>query len=453
MSVDVLPSRPYDEEPSRKKRRMSEEVGEARAKLSEASAPAPADENFAATETAVSAADTAVLSAAVASGALTPAPDPGLRQIAMAPIAQFALAALGSRSIETKLLLPNARVGVVIGKGGAMINHIRETSKATLDVSESTAASAERVVTFAGDFGAVYTAFSMVLQHLATAAQPGAMGLDLVAPPASVIEATLLVPRNKTGGLIGRSGASINRVRSESGATVKVGAPEDIVASDPDVRKCVVSGTLDQVMQAFTMIVHKLEETPAGAARGPDPSVMGMYAATTLPPHQQAPPMAGNSQPIQPPLAPGTMPVQFQVPNESMGAVIGRAGSTINQIRQMSGAKVEIAQSVPGMAMRLVTVTGTPDQIQMAQYLIQVKMGGGPLPTSSYLGITGSNTASNQHDYLAAQQQHQQAMQQQHLQQQLAENYGQYNQQDYQQLQQMQQMHQQGGGYHAYPGF
>lgn len=437
MSVDVLPPRPYDAEPSRKKPRMSEEQA-----ANEASAPAPADENFAATETAVSAADTAVLSAAVASGALTPAPDPGLRQVAMAPIAQFALAALGSRSIETKLLLPNARVGVVIGKGGAMINHIRETSKATLDVSESSAASAERVVTFAGDFGAVYTAFSMVLQHLA--AQP--MGLDPLGAT-SLIEATLLVPRNKTGGLIGRSGASINRVRSESGATVKVGAPEDIVASDPDVRKCVVSGTLDQVMQAFTMIVHKLEETPAGAARGPDPSVMGMYA--TLP--QQAPPMAANSQPIQPPLAPGTMPVQFQVPNESMGAVIGRAGSTINQIRQMSGAKVEIAQSVPGMAMRLVTVTGTPDQIQMAQYLIQVKMGGGPLPTSSYL--TASNTPSNQHDYLAAQQQHQQAMQQQHLQQQLAENYGQYNQQDYQQLQQMQQMHQQGGAYHAYPGF
>ena len=32
------------------------------------------------------------------------------------------------------------------------------------------------------------------------------------------------------------------------------------------------------------------------------------------------------------------------------------------------------------MPMRLVTVTGTPDQIQMAQYLIQVKMGGGSLP-------------------------------------------------------------------------
>ena len=104
-------------------------------------------------------------------------------------------------------------------------------------------------------------------------------------------------------------------------------------------------------------------------------------------------------------LAPGTMPVQFQVPNESMGAVIGRAGATINQIRQMSGAKVDIAQSVPGMPMRLVTVTGTPDQIQMAQYLIQVKMGGGSLPSAGAMAQQAAGAV--QYDPAALQQQQQ----------------------------------------------
>merc|ERR1719261_375729 len=109
-----------------------------------------------------------------------------------------------------------------------------------------------------------------------------------------------------------------------------------------------------------------------------------------VPPGHGMPPGAPHGMPpgapgMGAPLAPGTMPVQFQVPNESMGAVIGRAGATINQIRQMSQAKVDIAQSVPGMPMRLVTVTGTPDQIQMAQYLIQVKMGGGSLPQSGQM--------------------------------------------------------------------
>lgn len=72
------------------------------------------------------------------------------------------------------------------------------------------------------------------------------------------------------------------------------------------------------------------------ASIGAGPLAMGNPARQI----QQAPPPQA--------LPPGAIPVQFQVPNESMGAVIGRGGSTINQIRQMSGAKVDIAQSVPG---------------------------------------------------------------------------------------------------------
>jgi len=152
----------------------------------------------------------------------------------------------------------------------------------------------------------------------------------------------------------------------------------------------------------------------------------------------------------------GSMPVQFQVPNESMGAVIGRAGATINQIRQMSGAKVDIAQSVPGMPMRLVTITGTPDQIQMAQYLIQVKMGGGTLPSYGNMQGGGQQQGGGGHDYQQQLQQQEQLQQQQQLQYQQQG----YSQQDYmnqmqqqQLMQQQQQQQQQMGGYGAYPAF
>eukprot|EP00633_Aureoumbra_lagunensis_P003753 CAMPEP_0197285668 /NCGR_PEP_ID=MMETSP0890-20130614/1045_1 /TAXON_ID=44058 ORGANISM="Aureoumbra lagunensis, Strain CCMP1510" /NCGR_SAMPLE_ID=MMETSP0890 /ASSEMBLY_ACC=CAM_ASM_000533 /LENGTH=488 /DNA_ID=CAMNT_0042753429 /DNA_START=212 /DNA_END=1678 /DNA_ORIENTATION=- len=413
-------------------------------------------------------------------------------------VAQFAMASLAGRTIEAKLLIPNTKVGIVIGKGGAMINHIRESSKASLDIAEpgqqnnnQSALPQERVLTFNGDFAAVYTAFQMVQQHLSVASQQQDPNNSTVVPP-SLIETTILVPRNKTGGLIGRSGASINRVRNDSGATVKVGAPEDMILSEPDFRKCLISGTLDQVMQAFALVIHKLEETLAGAARLPG-------GGTSMHPHdhnrhhqsghhhhgghqnqgghhhhphhhmanqntQNAVYMTGPA--AHQPLAPGTMPVQFQVPNESMGAVIGRAGATINQIRQMSGAKVDIAQSVPGMPMRLVTVTGTPEQIQMAQYLIQVKMGGGALPTSSYgvvqmastqaaatAATAGAAGPGGHHEYAIAQQQYYKDNQ--------LENYGQYaNQQEYQQQLQQMAAHQmqgaQGAGGYAmggYPGF
>lgn len=48
-----------------------------------------------------------------------------------------------------------------------------------LYVTAVSQAAAERVMTFAGDFGAVFAAISMVLQHLATSSQPTMGGLDV----------------------------------------------------------------------------------------------------------------------------------------------------------------------------------------------------------------------------------------------------------------------------------
>ncbi|KAJ1462304.1 hypothetical protein M885DRAFT_205519 [Pelagophyceae sp. CCMP2097] len=167
-----------------------------------------------------------------------------------------------------------------------MIKHIREVTKASMDVAEQLlpnataqlAPTSERVVTICGEFGAVYGALALALRHLATVAAAAAGAENAVAPSASaIIDLTLLVPRNKTGGLIGRSGAAVNRVRQDSGATVKVASPEDMVMGEPDVRKCLISGTLDQVLAAFVLVMHKLEETPVGASRPPEAAQAGMH--------------------------------------------------------------------------------------------------------------------------------------------------------------------------------
>ena len=70
-----------------------------------------------------------------------------------------------------------------------------------------------------------------------------------------------------------------------------------------------------------------------------------------------------------------------------MGAVIGKGGASINEIRSMSGADIKIGDNEPGNPMRLVTVTGSPEQIQLAQYLIQIKMGGGQLPSAQQFAL------------------------------------------------------------------
>ncbi|KAM3960352.1 LOW QUALITY PROTEIN: heterogeneous nuclear ribonucleoprotein K-like [Aphomia sociella] len=62
---------------------------------------------------------------------------------------------------------------------------------------------------------------------------------------------------------------------------------------------------------------------------------------------------------------------QVTIPKDLAGAIIGKAGSRIRKIRAESGAAIEIAEALPGSNDRIITITGTPQRIQMAQYLLQ----------------------------------------------------------------------------------
>ncbi|CAH1640190.1 unnamed protein product [Spodoptera littoralis] len=62
---------------------------------------------------------------------------------------------------------------------------------------------------------------------------------------------------------------------------------------------------------------------------------------------------------------------QVTIPKDLAGAIIGKAGSRIRKIRAESGAGIEIAEPLPGSSDRIITITGTQQRIQMAQYLLQ----------------------------------------------------------------------------------
>lgn len=51
--------------------------------------------------------------------------------------------------------------------------------------------------------------------------------------------------------------------------------------------------------------------------------------------------------------------------------MIGKAGQRIKQVRLDSGADVELSDNVGGTDDRIITITGTLQQIQAAQYMMQ----------------------------------------------------------------------------------
>jgi len=90
-------------------------------------------------------------------------------------------------------------------------------------------------------------------------------------------------------------------------------------------------------------------------------------------PPQGGPPQGGNNSGPAPlgGMGGGQNSTQVTVPNDMAGAIIGKGGERIRSIRQKCQADIKFSDPEPGKADRLITISGSHDQIQYAQYLMQ----------------------------------------------------------------------------------
>lgn len=58
-----------------------------------------------------------------------------------------------------------------------------------------------------------------------------------------------------------------------------------------------------------------------------------------------------------------------------VGAIIGKGGAKINEIRQLSGSVIKINEPTDNSNERLVTITGTQECNQMALYMLYSRLG------------------------------------------------------------------------------
>lgn len=68
---------------------------------------------------------------------------------------------------------------------------------------------------------------------------------------------------------------------------------------------------------------------------------------------------------------------EMTVPNELIGCIIGKGGTKIAEIRQISGAMIRISNCddrESGVTDRTITISGNPDAVALAQYLINMRL-------------------------------------------------------------------------------
>ncbi|XP_051931615.1 poly(rC)-binding protein 2 isoform X4 [Hippocampus zosterae] len=292
-------------------------------------------------------------------------------------------------TLTIRLLMHGKEVGSIIGKKGESVKKMREESGARINISEGNCP--ERIITLAGPTIAIFKAFSMIIDKLEEDITSSMTNSTATSKPPVTLR--IVVPASQCGSLIGKGGCKIKEIRESTSAQVQVAG--DMLPNSTE-RAISIAGTPQSIIECVKQIcVVMLESPPKGVTIPYRPKPSGspvIFAGGQLTKlhqlaMQQSPfPIAHSNQGFTGIDASAqTSSNEMKIPNELIGCIIGRQGAKINEIRQMSGAQIKIANPVDGSTDRQVTITGSPASISLAEYLINasVESSKPPPPPSS----------------------------------------------------------------------
>ncbi|XP_063226542.1 poly(rC)-binding protein 3 isoform X3 [Bacillus rossius redtenbacheri] len=328
-------------------------------------------------------------------------------------------------TLTIRLIMQGKEVGSIIGKKGEIVKRFREESGAKINISDGSCP--ERIVTVTGPTNAIFKAFTLICKKFEEWCskfqdiQGASNGSGL---PRTPITLRLIVPASQCGSLIGKGGSKIKEIREVTGASIQVASE---MLPNSTERAVTISGTSEAITQCiYHICCVMLESPPKGAtipyrpkpqvagpvilAGGQAYTIQGNYA---VPAHADKMGMgssplaglaalglggltAGNSGGLNPAALAALAGSQLRsnnqnrnqpganqqthemtVPNELIGCIIGKGGTKIAEIRQISGAMIRISnceEREGGTTDRTITITGNPDSVALAQYLINMSV-------------------------------------------------------------------------------
>ncbi|SPO00965.1 related to hnRNP protein E2 [Cephalotrichum gorgonifer] len=271
-----------------------------------------------------------------------------------------------SKTYPLRLLIPHVLIGSIIGKGGARIREIQEASGARLNASDSCLPlSSERSLVVMGVADAVHIATyyvgSTLLEQLKErfgGPAASAYATRSGAPAGAVPGGLQVVPYNPQPA----SGGYGNRENygQRHDARAQHMAPGPYPPQYPPHPA--------QANQPMPM--HYAPQPTGGYGGAPHMPPHGApHAAAPGPGGPGGQPMPGGGMPG------GQVTQQIYIPNDMVGAIIGKGGSKINEIRQISGSVIKINEPQDNTNERLVTISGTEECNRMALYLLYSRLG------------------------------------------------------------------------------
>nr|CDS32836.2 poly(rC) binding protein 3 [Hymenolepis microstoma] len=311
-------------------------------------------------------------------------------------------------SVELRFLISTKTAGLIIGKRGENIKKLRDEYSVTINIPDSNGP--ERILILEGDVNSVMEIMANTLNRQALSQQE-----DLV-------DLRLLVHQSQAGCIIGKGGSKIKELRECLACAPAKGPRQNYDARSFNEAMAMQYGgwcgmginssnnSYGNRRSNFTnnsypqnsMIAASLFTSGATPRSVTQAAVVSQAIASGLPPAAAmlaatggqnhpggttsgpagdaataAAMMAGMMRGIPGAavgmnLIPPPSTTQVSVSNKMIGAIMGRGGTRINQVRKESGADIKISSQDQSVEDRIITISGTPEQIQSAQFYLQL---------------------------------------------------------------------------------
>lgn len=330
-----------------------------------------------------------------------------------------------SAAFALKILVANKSAGSVIGKGGATINAIKESTASRVKVSsnqETFPGTNDRIVLIQGNPMAVQSAAGLVVAELfrdpvnaaiSSAKEAGIEGM----PQAEVtLTVTVVIPAQACGLIIGKGGERINHIRESTQAKIQMqskdkaipGINERTVSIQGNLLQCQMGvnavatilfedGTVHYENQSTNYGMAANAAMMGGGVQGLGGAALGgfggqgMYGGMmggglgldmnsfgSLPGQHAGMQQGGMSGGMGGDFGgAGQITMKLAIAETSVGILVGKAGCVIKELMQISGANIKVSQKgevVPGTTNRFVSITGNPVAANYAQMLVLQKV-------------------------------------------------------------------------------
>ncbi|CAA0807375.1 RNA-binding KH domain-containing protein [Striga hermonthica] len=347
------------------------------------------------------------------------------------------------QEVVFKMLCPSDRVGGIIGKGGSIIEAIKDKTGASIFIGPHMPDCDERLITIAAkesmesQCSPAQNAALIVFKRSIEAGLEKGLDSDF---KGSFVLARLLVPSFYVGSLLGKGGARIAEMRKATGTGLRFLLGNQVPKCAPEnVEILQITGELANVQNALFAVTSRLRDNlfsvsiPSGRgsyntlrtedsvfSRVKDPRTFGshLFLDNISDNPNQDKSLTNSMESLQisnnidrPTSTGSIMPqtvdgvnqgnimdndeslpsdkggmeinsesrsavvtnttIEIVVPDAVIGSIYGENGSNLDRLRQISGAKVVVHEPRPGTNLSTVVISGTPDETQVAQSLMQ----------------------------------------------------------------------------------